>query len=437
MKNKNFFTALILSIFFVCLSVQKAEAQIWKKLEKKAENAVTRKLEQKTESETNKVMDTILGNDKGNRSGGNSQGGTNNDNGGNPNGGSDTEVAQTEVETITMYKKSDWVPGEDIILFDDFADDPVGDFPQLWNTNGSGELITLSDNPNRKWLKMYNYTKYEPDLPKDLPKDFTVEFDVRAFNMDNKTSQTARFYVALNDGLKPLKLGRRYINATLSPYPGWKKDQEFRSLDHEGQGELAAGKSSKDIRDAFVAGMHVAISVKEKRYRLYINGEKVFDAPRAVNEGKRFGSILFDTYGLRDDQAILLTNLRVAEGLPEPRAKLFKTGSYSTTAITFDIDSDKLKPEAYGILKEIAEAINSETGKKILITGHTDSDGSEEHNMDLSNRRAMSVKNALVNDFGVAASRLSTDGKGESSPLVSNDTAINKEKNRRTEFKVI
>ncbi|MCG2419025.1 OmpA family protein [Aequorivita sp. F47161] len=434
MKNINFITALILSVLFVCLSVQKAEAQIWKKLEKKAENAVTRKLEQKTEKETNKVMDTILGNDGNNSTGSTAPGGTS-DGQNNSQTNDNSTVAHSETETVTMYKKSDWVPGEDIILFDDFASDPVGDFPQLWNTNGSGELITLSDNPKVKWLKLYNDTWYEPDLPKDLPKEFTVEFDVRTYNIsDNNTSQTAGFWVYFGDGKKPLKIGRRYVSSYFSPYQKWVKEQYLKSIDYEGAGELAAGKTNKDIREVFKGGMHVAISVNGKRYRTYVNGEKLFDAPRAINDTENFSSILFDTYGIGDDQAILITNLRVAEGLPEPRNKLFKTGSYSTTAITFDVDSDKLKPEAYGIIKQIAEAINSEAGKSILITGHTDSDGSDEHNMDLSNRRALAVKNALVNEFGVDASRLTIVGKGESEPVASNDTAMNKAKNRRTEF---
>jgi len=167
---------------------------------------------------------------------------------------------------------------------------------------------------------------------------------------------------------------------------------------------------------------------------MYVNGEKFFDAPRAINENENFGAILFDTYGIGDEQAVLITNLRVAVGLPEPREKLFKTGSYSTTAITFDVDSDKLKPEAYGILKELAAAIKESQEKNILIVGHTDSDGSDAHNLELSNRRAISVKNALVHDFGVDASRLNTKGKGESEPVASNDTAMNKAKNRRTEF---
>ena len=413
----------VIIAFFISVN---ANAQILKKLGKKAEKVVNKKLEDKTEKETGRAMDTILGNE-GNQKPGSPQSG-------NPEVSGKADVPVTETEEISMYTKSDWVPGEELILFDDFANDPVGDFPQLWNTKGSGELVTLSDNPKQKWLKLYNNTKYEPDLPKDLPQDFTVEFDVRSFNMADKVSQTAGFYVYLGDGKKPLDIGRRYVYSYLSPYPGWVKDQELKSIDYEGQGEMAAGRVSKDIRQAFQKGMHVGISVKGKRYRMYVNGEKFFDAPRAVNDQANFGSIIFNTYGLADNQAVLVSNLRVAEGLPEPREELFKTGSYSTTAITFDVDSDQLKPEAYGILKKIAEAIQQDSDKSVMIVGHTDSDGSEEHNLDLSKRRAASVKNALVQEFGVEASRLTTEGKGENEPVASNDTVLEKAKNRRTEF---
>lgn len=426
MRTK-FRSHFILLLFFACSITTNANAQILKKLGKKVENVVNKKLERKTEEETSKTMDTLL-NNKGNQNP-TSEGSKGSDN------PAETNVPKTEKEEITMYTKSDWVPGEDLILFDDFTDDPVGDFPQLWNTKGSGELVTLSDNPKQKWLKMYNYTKYEPDLPKYFPRDFTVEFDARTFNInESNTSQTAMMTVYLGDGQAPLKEGRRHVLVKLSPFQKWKKDQELRSLDYEGEGELASGRVSKDIRKIFVDGMHVAISVKGKRYRMYVNGEKFFDAPRAINEEENFGSIIFDTYGLADDQAILISNLRVAEGLPEPREKLFKTGTYSTTAITFDVDSDQLKPEAYGILKKISEAIKEEPDKNIMIVGHTDSDGSEEHNMDLSKRRAFSVKNALVNEFGIEPGRLSTEGKGENQPIASNDSVLEKAKNRRTEF---
>lgn len=71
---------------------------------------------------------------------------------------------------------------------------------------------------------------------------------------------------------------------------------------------------------------------------------------------------------------------------------------------------------------------------KINIIGHTDSDGDEAHNLDLSKRRAASVRQALIDNFGIGGDRMQTDGKGESQPAESNDTAAGKAANRRVEF---
>jgi len=71
---------------------------------------------------------------------------------------------------------------------------------------------------------------------------------------------------------------------------------------------------------------------------------------------------------------------------------------------------------------------------KVQIVGHTDSDGDEAQNLDLSKRRAAAVRNVLVNQFGIDGARLTTDGKGESQPIDKNDTAAGKANNRRVEF---
>lgn len=427
---KNF--AFILSLLCFLVSVP-AEAQILDRLKRKAENAATKKLEDKTEKETNRVMDSILGN-------GNTKPPKNDPNPGS-NGNTVTPDNNPTPDTsnsnqiVEMYSKSDWVAGENLILFEDFYDDPEGDFPQLWNTDASGEIVTLSSHPGVKWLKLYNRGNYQPDLPKNLPKDFTIEFEAIGYNItENNTSQTANFYVTLGDGEKPLKQGAYYATASLSPYPNWVKEQSFRSWDSK-QGEIVSGSRNRDIRNAFQEGAHIAISVKDNRYRLYVNGDKIFDFPRAIKDGALLNTILFHCYGVGDEkQNVLITNLRIAEGLPEPRAKLFSTGKYSTNAILFDVNSATIKPESYGILREIAEAMKTEPSKNILIVGHTDSDGTEQYNLGLSKDRALSVKNALVNQFGIDANRLNTDGKGEAEPVAPNDTVLNKAKNRRTDF---
>ena len=71
---------------------------------------------------------------------------------------------------------------------------------------------------------------------------------------------------------------------------------------------------------------------------------------------------------------------------------------------------------------------------KIKIVGHTDGDGDDTGNLDLSKRRAASVKDALTKEFGINESRMQTDGKGEKEPIDKNDSTAGKANNRRVEF---
>src|SRR4029453_19350585 len=89
---------------------------------------------------------------------------------------------------------------------------------------------------------------------------------------------------------------------------------------------------------------------------------------------------------------------------------------------------------SYGSLKEIAGVLTENANLKVQVVGHTDSDGDDAANMDLSKRRAASVKNALVSEFKIDAARLDTDGKGETQPIDKNDTPAGKANNRRVEF---
>ena len=130
---------------------------------------------------------------------------------------------------------------------------------------------------------------------------------------------------------------------------------------------------------------------------------------------------------------IFLT-LRVAVGTPDMRSKLMTEGKLVTRGILFDVNSDKIKPESYGTLKEIAAVLTENASVKVKIVGHTDSDGSDVSNLDLSKRRSAAVKNTLTNDFGISADRMETDGKGETEPSDKNTTSEAKANNRRVEF---
>ena len=129
-----------------------------------------------------------------------------------------------------------------------------------------------------------------------------------------------------------------------------------------------------------------------------------------------------------------VSNIKIAEGAPDLRSKLITEGKMETTGILFDVASDRIRPESYGVLKEIATVLKDNPSVKVKITGHTDSDGDDQQNLDLSRRRAAAVKKALSTEFKIEADRMSTDGAGETKPAADNGTREGKFQNRRVEF---
>jgi len=104
--------------------------------------------------------------------------------------------------------------------------------------------------------------------------------------------------------------------------------------------------------------------------------------------------------------------------------------------IEFETNKATLTPKGKEIVDRVATILKKYPGVKITIEGHTDSDGKADYNLKLSQDRVDTVKAELVK-AGISADRLKAVGYGESNPLVPNDSAENKAKNRRVEFKVI
>ena len=101
--------------------------------------------------------------------------------------------------------------------------------------------------------------------------------------------------------------------------------------------------------------------------------------------------------------------------------------------VNFKVDRADLTESAKKILDEVVRSLKENPEVKLDIQGHTDSDGTDAYNMDLSKRRALTVKQYLV-DHGIDGSRLTVSWFGESKPIASNDTPEGKAKNRRIEF---
>lgn len=103
--------------------------------------------------------------------------------------------------------------------------------------------------------------------------------------------------------------------------------------------------------------------------------------------------------------------------------------------VTFDTNSDTIRPGLYNELDRIAQIMIKYPQTTILVAGYTDSTGPDDYNQRLSERRAANVKNTLV-QRGVEAYRINAVGYGESNPIATNDTQAGRQMNRRVEIRI-
>lgn len=130
----------------------------------------------------------------------------------------------------------------------------------------------------------------------------------------------------------------------------------------------------------------------------------------------------------------------------ELRAQLASTGVSVTRVgaqiilnmpsnITFDVDQAVVKPAFQETLRSVALVLQKYNRTVVDIYGHTDSTGSEEHNLALSQQRATSVANFVASQ-GVDARRFFIEGRGEAQPVATNDTEAGRAQNRRVEIQI-
>ncbi len=338
------------------------------------------------------------------------------------------EPVKAELKSYTKY---DFVPGDKTLFYEDFSQDAIGDFPQLWTTNGSGEVRSV-DTYAGKWLYV-NSDEHVYCLMKDLliPDNFIFEFDVLPNSNNAEESNHASFYFSffnsnedfLQDALYPGSVG---FHVGIS-------DAEWSVQGYQNESDKSFPSSSSQVAPLKLGNLnHIIVWVQKRRIRIYHDGQKVIDGPTALAADAKYNRFRLSMWGQTGKN--FFSNLKITSAAPDTRTKLLTDGKLISYGIYFDINKDIVKPESYGALNDIAKVLKDNPTVKIKIVGHTDSDGKPETNLSLSKKRAESVKNSLVSVFGIEAIRIETDGKGQTEPIEDNSTAQGKASNRRVEF---
>jgi outer membrane protein OmpA-like peptidoglycan-associated protein len=329
---------------------------------------------------------------------------------------------------MQSYSKYDFIPGEKVIFYDDFSTGTPGDFPANWNTTASGEIVTTNLYEG-KWFKMVGPGTIIIEDGINLPENFTIEYDVVVNPIEEgSNSYEFGFYLYMADNPKDMNEG----GAVPGIYGGVKMTFGSRSSysAYNEEGYTISGDKDQIWMEAGKK-YRLSIWVQKTRLRVYLNQEKVFDLPKVFKSTWKCNQMRFELW---DASIPMVTNFRVAAGMPDMRSKLITEGKLVSYGIYFDVNKDVVKPESYGTLKAIADVLKENAGVRVKIVGHTDSDGADAANLDLSKRRGAAVKAELVKNFGIDASRLESDGLGETKPVAPNDTQANKAMNRRVEF---
>lgn len=402
-----------LSIFFISASVNAQILNPKKALEKKANKEIEKKIDEVTEKP---VQEEEKPAEKPKEQ---------------PKTATESNPTADSEPSLQAYSKFDFIPGEKVIFYDDFSQDNVGDFPVLWNTNGSAEIVSTNLFAG-KWMKFSSRNAVWTDALLNLPDNYTIEFDI--IPTRGEDGGMGGYHVLLMQAIN----AKAYDHGSVPGKAGFLFTVEYfgrpsyRSYINGDEGNdlgLSGTKEGKEYYQKEDKMYHISIWVQKSRVRLYQDQNKLFDLPKAFP----LSSVKMDRLRF-EDGAAMVSNVRVAVGAPDMRSKLITEGKLVSYGIYFDVNKDVVKPESYGTLKEIAAVLNENPDVKVKILGHTDADGADAANLDLSKRRALSVKNELVNAFSIDGGRIETDGSGETKPIAPNDTPSNKALNRRVEF---
>ncbi len=324
-----------------------------------------------------------------------------------------TTVAAGVAEDMTLYTKYDFIPGDRVIFYDDMKGEEEGEFPYRWNLDrGVYEVVRLG---KEFWIMCTNDGSIRPKMPdQPLPPQYTVELE---FYNNGPDFSGNYFYIYWVDS-KGENIG------------------EFGVYGNDGT--WLAIKSNtladKSLPSKLTKGVHIMRIMATKRsIKCYVDRERVANVPK-VEDFNPVGFRLRHRPYEDPNNPTLFRGFRFAEGGKSLRDQLDEEGKIVTHGILFDPDSYTIKAESYKTLKEIGRLFEDDSDLRLSIEGHTDSDGSDEHNMTLSQNRAESVRDYLISKYGISADRLEAKGWGESKPIDTNDSPEGKANNRRVEL---
>jgi outer membrane protein OmpA-like peptidoglycan-associated protein len=189
--------------------------------------------------------------------------------------------------------------------------------------------------------------------------------------------------------------------------------------------KFSSAQINQNYNNAILKVKGKVLDKKKTVFFANIDGKEVYIQVHTAENSTDAGSYNIEVVEVESMQQDIVVSLE--EGIE-------KDGKIALYGILFDVGKSDIKPESAEALRQITDYLNANPAVKIIVVGHTDNTGTYAGNITLSKARAESVKNYLVTNGKIAASRLMSEGAGQYCPVTTNSTEEGRKLNRRVEI---
>ncbi|RLA39898.1 MAG: OmpA family protein [Gammaproteobacteria bacterium] len=416
------FVLFVLCLGFCLGTPKNVNAQFWQKLVDHVEKKVASEAENRANKHTDKAVDSAFDTVEDSATGAASSEENSSSGSIDNQGGTSSDVATVNQDEKLErsspnieWAKFDFVPGDEIIFEDGpGSDEENGEFPSRWDLkSGNVEIAEVDGEPAIIYLSQSEIVPYLKKSNEDyLPEVFTVEFD--AYFAPLKYND--RYYVYFYDRKNQKSNGSGFMTIYVN-------NIRFENSDMNYPGK------ERGNRDAIGGWRHISIAFTKGKLKTYLDDTRLINIPHYEKNPSGI-TIAADEH---DDTQKFIKNIRIAKGGVKYYDRFLSEGKIIVNGIRFDVNKSNIRPESNGAINKIFKLMQKHSDVKFSVEGHTDSDGDDNQNLELSKSRAKAVADRLVS-MGIDADRLKSKGWGEARPIQNNDTPEGKATNRRVEF---
>lgn len=233
---------------------------------------------------------------------------------------------------VRSLSKYDFIQGEKIVYYDNFEQDAIAELLTGWNTDGTDEVVTLSGFTG-KWLRLHKNFSYFTSNEKELGENYTIEFDL-VMQLKNNGWMYPIFSCIIFSSNGKAAAGNNFLReyakntavmATIYPNEFKNTRVTLESFTDNKSSFRSAPKAFDELEKCYGKSVHIAIQVQKERFRAWINENKAFDVPRGVPLNYKMNQLLFkigQTNYSEEQYGMYISNIKVAEGVPDTRHKL-------------------------------------------------------------------------------------------------------------------